>query len=619
MKKFKNILKLYTHTKLIKIFILLLIITIILLGIANTDKIIKIFGNEIQNENQPLLSYAIYDNQDNNNLKILLTINSENGIEYIEKPDGTIIYGYGKSKISIDYNYSLGNESIFKIKESNGEETQEKLLISESGNEEAPFIIMNAQELLNIQTIGDEVLLDIDKTKVYYRLGANIDLNGVEWQPIGSTTNPFVSILDGNGYTISNLTYESENEDYVGLFRYVTGTLKNIKLENVKISGNQNVGILAGYSTGTLSENEIINSTVNGTINVGGLTGYSTGALVGNITNQTIVNGTDYVGGLVGNTTNTVSNNITNGTVTGTGSCTGGLIGYTTSDVSDNISNSNVIGNSRVGGAIGYIYVYNKTVTVEGNKSTGNINGATDVGGFIGYIYVHNGATRGRTYAYIQNSYATGSVLATGDNVGGFIGYSYVYGTDDKDTVSYTYLYIRISYATGNVETTGNNVGGFIGYLEDYTYRSNWGNHSYTYVQNVFAHGTVNGNDNVGSLIGYVYGHVRGSAYTTISIEQTYALGKATSIGEKIGFIGLLVKEETRTNITVSNSYWVPETTGLETSEYGTSKSIDSMFYESEFPNWDFTNVWKIEEGNTLPYLKNVDKPDSVNRENINY
>ena len=46
------------------------------------------------------------------------TIYSENGIESIEKPNGTIIYGHGKNKVGIDYSYSMGDEKTFKIKES---------------------------------------------------------------------------------------------------------------------------------------------------------------------------------------------------------------------------------------------------------------------------------------------------------------------------------------------------------------------------------------------------------------------------------------------------------------------------------------------------------------------
>lgn len=68
MEKFKNILKLYIGT-LIKIFIFILFIIIIILGIFNRNKIMKIFENLIKNENQTLLSYVICDNQDNDNLK----------------------------------------------------------------------------------------------------------------------------------------------------------------------------------------------------------------------------------------------------------------------------------------------------------------------------------------------------------------------------------------------------------------------------------------------------------------------------------------------------------------------------------------------------------------------
>lgn len=134
----------------------------------------------------------------------------------------------------------MGNEDIFKTKEINGEETQEKLIILEAGNEEAPFIIMNAQQLLNIQNIGDELLLNKDKT-------------------VSGKQN--VGILAG----------------------YVTVILSENTIINSTVNGITNVGVLTGCSTGTLTGNVTNETTVNGTNYVGGLVGYSTNTVKNNI------------------------------------------------------------------------------------------------------------------------------------------------------------------------------------------------------------------------------------------------------------------------------------------------------------------------------------------------
>lgn len=80
------------------------------------------------------------------------------------------------------------------------------------------------------------------------KLGADIDLNGVKLEPIGTESNPFVGTFNGNGTKISNLTIESD-EDYVALFNYVgeDATIKNVELENVNVSG-------AKYAAGVIGD-----------------------------------------------------------------------------------------------------------------------------------------------------------------------------------------------------------------------------------------------------------------------------------------------------------------------------------------------------------------------------
>ena len=171
------------------------------------------------------------------------------------------------------------------------------------------------------------------------------------------------------------------------------------------------------------------------------------------------------------------------------------------------------------------------------------------------------------------------------------------------------------SYSTGKIETAGSNIGGLIGYAYVCGTGSSTDGYGGLFVYNCFSTGEINGNDNVGGLIGTLYrtwGY-RGNAF--VNIANVYTTGKIQAQNVSGALIGkYLGAEATRGSLTVTNSYWVPDTTGISTSEYGTAKELNKMFNASEFPKFDFVNIWKIEEGVSMPYLKALDKPDSVNK-----
>ena len=66
----------------------------------------------------------------------------------------------------------------------------------------------------------------------------------------------FSGIFDGQGYTISGLTYSSAA--YVGLFGYNSGTIRNLNITNFNVqytsspSSEMRVGCIAGYNNGTI-------------------------------------------------------------------------------------------------------------------------------------------------------------------------------------------------------------------------------------------------------------------------------------------------------------------------------------------------------------------------------
>lgn len=613
----------------IKILILVFIILIVLFSIymINNGTITnKLFETQMKQEEETEISffkYEIYDNQDNENLKVLVTITStDNGIEYIQTPNGNKIYVNGKMQFTIDHVCKLAVDEIFKIKEVNKEEVQEVLNVTESGNEEAPFTIANADQL---QNITNNPLLKRDsiyEVKECYKLVNEINLSDIEWKPIGEITetgnviDSFSGQLDGNGYTIKNLTIGSE-ASYQGLFACVSGTLKNINIENFVVKGKNNVGSLAGYNTKEILNCTVKNSEITSTgDNVGGLIGYSVGTVNKNTTVNINVTGNDNIGGLVGNSSNIISNNEIEAIVNGHNSV-GGLVGYSVSTVNNNVAEVTVKANDNVGGLIGL-----SGGLTNNNKVIVNINGNNSVGGLIGYYTssANGNVVKGK----IENSNSNvGGLIgqfagscnmeknmvnielnAIGNNCGGLFGYI---GHSSGSWTNKLNFYITQSYANANILTKGDNAGGLIGAtIMRHTGNQNRGATIFLNLQNTFFMGSVQGKDNIGGLIGSSQGTGINAAYSFGSrIYNSYVNGNIK--GENnLGAIFGYKYGHASTNL----SYWVPETTGLNSCDDGIMKNLANMYNQNEFTNWDFNNIWNIDEGVTMPYLREVEKPE---------
>ena len=158
---------------------------------------------------------------------------------------------------------------------------------------------------------------------------------GSGWLPIGnnSTGNDntrFSGILEGNGYTITNLMI-SNDLSYIGLFGRIgtTGQVRNLGIENAVADYAENsssifIGLLAWWSGGT---NVAVHTS--GIVNGGNGGNDFVGGLVGNNFNGTITacyatgnaDGGDGVfhdvGGLVGNNNDTITASYGFGMVTG--------------------------------------------------------------------------------------------------------------------------------------------------------------------------------------------------------------------------------------------------------------------------------------------------------------
>ena len=131
----------------------------------------------------------------------------------------------------------------------------------------------------------------------HFKQMADLDFSEVSnFVPIGTnsdgTRRTFSGSWNGQEYVIRNLTIDRPDEDEVGFFGRMTGSnvaLRNIRLENVQIHGNDLVGGLAGSFeyTGSDEQGDIQNVLVQGTVvaerePVGGIIGSAINAAMGN-------------------------------------------------------------------------------------------------------------------------------------------------------------------------------------------------------------------------------------------------------------------------------------------------------------------------------------------------
>jgi hypothetical protein len=318
----------------------------------------------------------------------------------------------------------------------------------------------STSEVIHVSTPSEflDIFGDPAHPSVTYILDNDIDMSGIDYTPIGTYAESFTGSLNGDGYTVSNLTINQiftaeDDTQYVGLFGYSHAFISNLNLDNITINVTATpdnylyLGILSGYQAGNVYNVHVTNSTIN--INelikgdIGGLVGFSSGDIINSSTDTTITitNTTDastsyrlYVGGLVGEKMyDDIRNSHTSGDITITQTTshtvfTGGLAGYMYNNAS---SEPNYIKNS---------------------YSTSNISVETNyygrTGGLVGDTYMYSNST------VVINSYASGDVFATGGKTGGLAGETYV-------------RYIS-SFATGTISCSGGTVSRLFGIGNDY-------------------------------------------------------------------------------------------------------------------------------------------------------
>ena len=204
-----------------------------------------------------------------------------------------------------------------------------------------------------IITTADELQAMQDNLSGKYILMNNIDLEGYDWTPVGTTANPFLGEFNGNGYVISNLKIIKPDENDLGVFGYTgTSSISNLGLENIEINGKDHCGSLVGQGGGTVKNCYSTNAVISGRYMIGGLIGWGFTKSISFCYSNSDVSGNGYVGALLGESYNSVDNCFAVGSVTSPW-LAGGLIGRCYSKISNSYAAAKVSCNNDGGGLVG--------------------------------------------------------------------------------------------------------------------------------------------------------------------------------------------------------------------------------------------------------------------------
>lgn len=199
-----------------------------------------------------------------------------------------------------------------------------------SGTQDDPWLISTAADLKVLADYinsGKAIDCDADANVCggignfhgyYFKQTADIDLQGVEWDPIGydgEEGSYFAGNYDGSNYVIRNAAFDGKDNDSrncVGIFGWVyQGSVSNLHIENVVFSSSgfasQYVGGLAGVVfDSSITNCSVKNSTLSSARTIRNTT--RAGALIASVAGGTIkecsaennqVISTSYAGGLI--------------------------------------------------------------------------------------------------------------------------------------------------------------------------------------------------------------------------------------------------------------------------------------------------------------------------------
>ena len=340
-----------------------------------------------------------------------------------------------------------------------------------------------------------------------------------------SSCYDFAGAYDGGGFTISDVSYMGgyNPTQNLGLF---ASLLDGAKVSNLMVefdfdTTGDNCGGLAGRCSGNVViENVYVNGTVvKGHNNVGGLIGNVSAAhlTVKDCTIGVSLSGVSYIGGSFGRVEK-------NSTIT-----VDGITNMDKSSVPSKSLKTKVEGSGeKVGGLAGSIesstfeikHVLWQNTVDENNRDVKHISGTGGyVGGLVGYLSDNSKAS------ILSDIQLLTPVHSQGNYVGGIVGcyHSNLVAGSEIHIQNVTFA----SYIKGK-----DRVGGFFGSINNAKYLKFEAGNKISEVRNGYL--KVEGNDNVGGLIGYAQGDLSFSERFDININ----IKASANVGGCIGGYG---------------------------------------------------------------------------------
>lgn len=283
-----------------------------------------------------------------------------------------------------------------------------------SGTHEVPYNISSGDDLAYLAA---QVNGGMDYEGEYFKLTQNIDLNGLEWTPIGkieigesgTTAKVFNGIFNGGGCTVSNVSISTKTVT-AGLFGYVgtDGSVENLTISGLTAAFGTTTDDMGYVGAVAYNEGAVTSVTVEDLyINApdyfaGGVVGYNAGTVSSCTLTSVIAVVTDTIGGIVGTNVGTVTACLSSASITSEGiENAGGIVGTNESGTVENCLVTGVLKARQAGGIAA--------------QNTGSITTcafygkAEGVVGAAGIAYVNNGT--------VSNSLVAANVKATGETV----------------------------------------------------------------------------------------------------------------------------------------------------------------------------------------------------------
>ena len=440
--------------------------------------------------------------------------------------------------------------------------------LSGEGTEDSPFIIANTADFMYFYN----TLAATATAGQVFKMTDDVYWNAQDSTTYQTAGVDFAGVLDGGKHTIYNVYYKNEKGAASAVFGTVTGTIKNITFDGLKMETNANVSGICLTLSGSdaLIENcHLVNTSISGRNISAVANAIAAGATVRGCSVKGTLTSTLYVGGIVcsigSSQSGTIENCVNYASISGSITRAGGII-CGSPDASDQATLLEIKGcenrgditttkaNAQVGGIIGFAYRI-ITLNVVNCANYRAITSTAIAGGIIGY-----GETHRTSLITLDGCQNAASITSTGSNVGGLVGklsplkkvvtikncavtgtisgvdnIGGIIGSHTTDQYTTNDLIIANSYVNADVIASGSYASLAIG---QHTMNSTA---PIAAVQNCVVMGTVTANTNAGALVGLLAtNNAKGTSFAPkVSLANSFV--KATVSVKADGQVATLI------------------------------------------------------------------------------